>query len=193
MLVSLAVLGLIAGLTIPGVVASATKAKVNNATREAIAIISNINRDMVMNDAYGQLNNLPVYSVQNPTDPLVAYLSSQINATKQCIKNDVAPPCDFSAGGGAIPTSTLMNHSARWVLPSGAKIGVFDIGAGVYPDKLVWALDAQPNNGVNDAFTLECSTSATNIATWSYPMMKPGQCLGGTWSSGIAKFAAVYN
>ena len=70
-----------------------------------------------------------------------------------------------------------MNHSARWVLPGGARIGIFMNDSTVYSDKVMWGVDPQPNNGTEDTFILQCSTSSTNIVGWNYPILKPGECL----------------
>jgi type II secretory pathway pseudopilin PulG len=118
LLVSLGVLGLIAGLTIPSVVVSVENAKIKTSAKEAIQTMSQIVQEGILN---GDFSNITNWSLDNPTDPIVAYFTKRLGSvSKQCLKDDLAYPCNLTFGGYAL--SSYDNHSARWILSNGTAI-----------------------------------------------------------------------
>ena len=90
MLVSLAVLGLIAGLTVPSIVTSVQKAKNKAMQKETIQMISEVISAGVMNGDFANISN---WDLLSPTSPIPQYFTSKLNAT-QCIRGQQVSPCD---------------------------------------------------------------------------------------------------
>ena len=119
-MVSLAVLGLIAGLTVPGIVVSVQKRQNNLKKKEAVQLISEIVHAGVLNGDFASMGGN--VSITNSTDPLVQYFTSKLNAL-QCPLNNTTYPCNHDwANLGVNGVGT--RGSARWVLPNGTKIHI---------------------------------------------------------------------
>ena len=117
LLVSLAVLGLIAGLTVPSIVASVEKSKTKALQKETIQIISSVIQDGVLNGDFSAITN---WDVLSPSSPLIQLLTNKLNA-RPCPRGENIAPCNFNWVNGY---PTYDNHSARWVLPNGVQIGL---------------------------------------------------------------------
>ena len=145
LLVSLAVLGLIAGLTVPSIVVSVEKAKTKALLKESLQAISQIVQAGVLN---GDFDNMTNFDVTSPTSPFVDYFTTKLNA-KNCPKDTLTPPCDISLENLS-PSSGYSNHSARWILSNGVQI--FRRGDWtVFGSHISFSIDVKPN-GTNSKF-----------------------------------------
>ena len=111
---SLAVLGLIAGLTVPSIVAAVSLAKNRTLQKETIKEIAGIIQAGVLNGDFVSLDNTVI---TNSTAPIIQYFTGKFNG-QNCPKGTTVFPCDFSFEN----VTSYENHSARWVLPNGVKI-----------------------------------------------------------------------
>jgi hypothetical protein len=164
----LAVLGLIAGLTVPSVVVAVEKSRTKAVQKETIQIISSVIQDGVLTGDLSAITNL---NTANPTDPLVQFFTNKLNA-KQCVRGDNTAPCNFN---WCNEFPRYDNHSARWVLPNGVQVS---IPSGYASDvALMFAIDTKPeNNGRSISFTvggdqfyLMCNRQEnTTLTGWSW-------------------------
>ncbi|MCX5920958.1 MAG: type II secretion system protein, partial [Candidatus Melainabacteria bacterium] len=189
LLVSLAVLGLIAGLTAPSVVNSVEISRQKAVLKEDIQAISQIIQEGYLDGTFASITN---WSVLNTTDPIVQYFTSKLGGVvKQCARGTVTGSCntyhDFRG-----PTSGLNDHSGRWVLSNGTTIALVQgVTNGGY---ISFTLNGKPefNNGIGKQMAILCNIadvplsviSITGQAT-SLPVLKSAQC-GTGW-------AATYN
>jgi type II secretory pathway pseudopilin PulG len=186
-LVSLGVLGLIAGLTIPNVVASVEKGKNRAILRETIQVLSSITQAGVMNGDFSNITNWDITT--SGADSIVDYMSSKLSFTKQCLKTDTASAGCVRGYPNVPPTDITNTHNARWILPSGAKVQVqapmrsnstyilWTITSKAYADNMV-------NGGENpDMVHLVCNLTEQPIQSPGelvLPLIiKPGMC--GKW------------
>jgi prepilin-type N-terminal cleavage/methylation domain-containing protein len=204
LLVSLAVLGLIAGLTVPSIVVNIAKNREKLALREAYQIVSSITAMGVLNGDFTNITNWRID--QNTIDPqgIVAYITSQLNYTKQCFVSDITSPGCRNSGWAvgnlatAIDTSNKNRHNARWILPNGAKIQALHSGGASgwadSPSAMAWVItpksytgfmDIYNTRGANSAntFMLKCNIMDTpailNLGSGATATrVNPGQCKG---------------
>jgi len=150
------------------------KGKLKTSQREAINAVQNMFYEGYLN---GEFIGLSTYSVQTSIDPLVALISSKLNA-RQCPKGQQAPPCDHNWMNNGVGIS-LTNHSARWVLPTGVHVW---LGAASNSSRLDVIIDAVPGNTSNewaagaDSIRLQCNLSEVPLIITGVPPIRPGQC-----------------
>jgi prepilin-type N-terminal cleavage/methylation domain-containing protein len=196
LLVSLAVLGLIAGLTVPSVVVSIDRSKTRGVLREAFQTISAITQAGVLN---GDFSGITDWDVVNSTNPqgIVGYVRSKLNYAKQCLTTDITSDGCKRGWSGAAANDTSNAHNARFILPNGAKLQAHDSA----PSNSMWcwnatnmlwtvtakayANDMNAYNANPDTILISCNvTDATQ--TINGVVMKSGMCGGwdtATWTS----------
>ena len=195
LLVSLAILGLIAGLTVPSIVVSVQKAQNKTLQKEAIQTIGAIIQDGVMNGDFSSITN---WDIQSSSSPVITYFTSKLNAI-QCPKNTLTPPCDHNnTNTPANVSNATNNHSGRWVLPNGTKVWFYGTNTGAFAQGanstgFLIQIDSKPT-GTNlkalggDQLMLACNISETTNLGTNYQPVKPGMC--GPWDTNDA---IVYN
>ena len=180
LLVSLAVLGLIAGLTVPSIVASVDKSKSKASMKEAIQMVSSVFQAGYLNGDFANITSWDIKN-QNGTGSITNYFSSKFNYTKQCLTGDTTSKGCAVDFVGYPATTNANNHNARWILPTGAEVKAndtlwfsststvipFDIIA--KPDKKQISFD-----GI-DATCLVCNPRETILNIWGVSV-KPGHC-----------------
>jgi prepilin-type N-terminal cleavage/methylation domain-containing protein len=178
LLVSLAVLGLIAGLTVPSVVNSVDISRQKAVLKEDIQAISQITQEGYLD---GTFESITDWSVLNTTDPIVQYFTSKLGGVvRQCPRGTVAPPCNIRSGTEA--TSYVdVNHSGRWVMSNGTNITM--IGGGhINASYLLFVLNSKPNlnDGVGKQMAVVCNISDSLYSpVTGNGSLKPAQC--GPW------------
>ena len=190
---SLAVLGLIAGLTVPSVVNSIEISKQKAVLKEDIQAISQIIQEGYLDGTFASITD---WSVLNTTDPIVQYFTSKLGGVvKQCARGTVTGSCNTYHGLGG-PTSVVNDHSGRWVLSNGTTIAL--VGGYVNSGYIGFTLNGKPefNNGVGKQMAILCniadvpvSVISINGQATSLPVLKSGQC-GPAWSATFS--ATVY-
>ena len=185
MLVSLGVLGLIAGLTVPSIINSVETAKKKALLKEALQIVTSVIQAGVLN---GDFQNITTFDTvnQNGVGSISNYFTSKFNA-KQCVnangsKDVTSNGCNRGWNNAA--SGGYVDHYGKWLLPNGAKIS-FDYPQFVTQNSISFHifLDAYANyvstgKGTN-IFTLTC-----NITEAPYPrngdpkLLKSGTCEG---------------
>lgn len=98
MLVSLAVLGLIAGLTVPSIINSVETSRKKAIFKESLNIIKTLGQDYI-------LNNTPAFAENGVGHPYVNYIFSRMNVVKDCSKHGQT----VSTSGCAASTYTVAN------------------------------------------------------------------------------------
>lgn len=158
LLVSLAVLGLIAGLTVPSVVTAVDRGRNRSALKEAFQTISAINQAGVLN---GDFANLTEWTVGNATTPtgIVTYITSKLNYSKQCLETDTTSDGCKRGLTGQTATHSSNAHRARWILPNGVKVQASpSLTPAWSATAMVWTVTAK-------AFAADMVTTGTNPDT----------------------------
>ena len=188
LLVSLAVLGLIAGLTVPSIVASVSKSRNKILQKETIQVLTSILNTGVLDGSLSEISN---YDIQSTSSPLVQYFTTRLNATP-CPKGNTTFPCDFNFLNEGL-TSVRNNHSARWVFSNGVKVALnwywLNVSSTTLPTLSI-LIDSKPE-GTNqwdvvngDQIGIVCNLSGTTITGDTLPPfgytvqapMKSGSC-----------------
>jgi type II secretory pathway pseudopilin PulG len=175
-LVSLAVLGLIAGLTVPSIVVSVERSKNKALLKESIQVIREVLQNGVLN---GDFASMASFDIQSSTSPLIQYFSNKFNGV-QCPMGTIAPPCNHNWNDQGI-TAATNNHSGRWVLPNGVKIWIGDaLPSSTY---INFIIDVKPDGiskaGVigGDQIGLVCNLSdTTSFIAYSDVALKSAEC-----------------
>ena len=122
LLVSLAVLGLIAGLTVPSIVASVDKSKNKAILKEDFQILSSIIQAGVLSGDFDSLTSWDIVNQNGPTS-LTGYFNSKLNSTRQCLTGDfTSQGCSKNDPTSIWGQDFTNNHNGRWVLPNGSKL-----------------------------------------------------------------------
>ena len=183
LLVSLAVLGLIAGLTVPSIVASVEKSKNKAMLKEAFQLVSSITQEGVLNGSFEGISNWDITSTAS--GGIVDYFTSKFNYSKQCLVGDVlSEGCKaFYVDDGSIRDGALINHSARWILPNGSRIQT-DHQSTVSASWMFWVITTKATArnwrffGTNiNSLNIACNTSQQK-QTVNLIVLNPGQCRG---------------
>ena len=185
---SLAVLGLIAGLTVPSVVQSVEKSKQKAVLKEGIQAVSEIVQDGYLNGDFAAITD---WTLDSPTDPIVQYFTNHLGGiTKQCLTGDVAPPCNMRHDISVV-THLRVNHSARWILSNGTTLFLVADGH-ISSSRIVFNLNSKPqlNDGIGKQMAVVCNISnapavlgsSTRLAMPTNMALKPAQC-GAWWGS----------
>jgi type II secretory pathway pseudopilin PulG len=178
--VSLGILGLIAGLTVPSVINSVETSKQRAVLKEDIQAISQIVQEGYMN---GDFAGITDWSILNTTDPIVQYFTNKLGGvTQQCPRGTVAPPCNIRNATNAT-SDTHVNHSGRWVMSNGTTLTL--IGGGfVDASQILFVINSKPNldGGVGKQMPVVCNIADTPLSLYWYTTtvpLKPAQC--GPW------------
>jgi prepilin-type N-terminal cleavage/methylation domain-containing protein len=147
LLVSLGVLGLIAGLTIPSIVNSVESSKKRAIFKEDIQILSQVFTDMVQS-GYGQ--NISI----------VANLTPKLNATKVCDTDIVAQGCMKTA-----PTGLSYGDSVGFLMPNKSVI-LFPKNYTTTPDMMWFYLDFNGENTLSRVNPIGM-TGDTMVLEWN--------------------------
>jgi type II secretory pathway pseudopilin PulG len=171
------VLGLIAALTLPSIFNSVNASKIKTNQKDAIQAIQQMIYQGHMNGDFSSISN---WGFQNSTDPIVAYVTSKLNA-KQCPKGTTTGGCNHNwVNSGA---SDLRNdHSGRWVLPSGTQVW-FHLPSEVNSTYIGFLIDAQTDGTSThsavgaDQVSVKCNISDVDTTYFAGTTARPGQCV----------------
>ena len=183
MLVSLAVLGLIAGLSVPSIVASVEKSKNKAILKEDFQILSSIIQAGVLSGDFDSLTSWDIVNQNGPTS-LTGYFNSKLNSTRQCLTGN------FTSQGCNRPTSQgddsddHNNHNGRWVLSNGSRIKIHRISTTNTNGDVVFGIHSKANQstfittGSNPDFLfVRCNLSQNTLITNGLTL-KAGTCDG---------------
>ena len=179
-MVSLAVLGLIAGLTVPSVVNVVRTASNKAKLKEAYQIVSAIMAESVMNGDWASMTGFDT-ATSNAGD-VTEYFKSKLNYAKQCVASDTTSAGCTSDSGG----------NFRFIMPNGVKITILNLGHGWWaPTHGYWSFNLKADAyssyvgawNVNPTEVgLYCNiTQVTGSIFSNYSSVRPGQCVG--WGS----------
>ena len=170
LLVSLGVLGLIAGLTVPSIVASVDRSKNRAILKEDFQALSSIVQAGVLNGDFDSLTSWDIVN-QNGINSLTGYISSKLNST-QCLKGDFTfQGCNRHTSYGD-NTDDHNNHNGRWVLPNGSRIKIHSISQTNTNGDVVFGIHSKANQstfittGSNPDFIyVRCNLSQNTLFT----------------------------
>jgi type II secretory pathway pseudopilin PulG len=183
-LVSLGVLGLIAGLTIPSIVVSVDRSKNRSLIREAFQTLSAITQEGVLN---GDFANITDWDLVNSTDPkgIVGYITSKLNIAKQCLTTDIASEGCKQGWDTQPPTSGYNQHNARWILPNGVKLQAHYLTGYFNATYMIWTVTTKPyatnmqlHTNNPDSFLIVCNVGEQVYDTGHGVTIKSGMCDG---------------
>ena len=189
-------MGLIAGLTIPSVIASVEKSKNKALMKESIQAITEIVQGGVLN---GDFSSMSSFDIQSPNSPLVEYFTTRLNA-RNCAKDVLTPPCDHALEY-TTKGQSYNNHAGRWVLNNGVKIW-FDAywHTTTY---LNFFIDTKPTGDSKyavvdgDQLWIFCNVSDSpvvpNNASWYPSPLKPSQCAPPVRMDYVGQYNALFN
>jgi hypothetical protein len=200
--VSLGVLGLIAGLTIPSIVVSVEKAKTKALFKESLQAISQIVQGGVLNGDFDNMN-VNGSELYDPNSPLVQYFMTKFNG-KNCPTGTVTPPCDISLENLPV-TDNRSNHSGRWILNSGVQLFIHSSWNKQSQSFINFYIDTKPN-GTNSKFGaggdqlwLLCNIGTAPLpldvgfgVTFPFPI-KSGQCASTNYNNNAQLFDSLSN
>jgi prepilin-type N-terminal cleavage/methylation domain-containing protein len=174
LLVSLAVLGLIAAFAIPKVLSAVADSATRAGQKHTIETLQKLVSSGVANSDFVAMT---VRTTSADTDPIVTYLTQNLNA-QHCVVGNVDPPCNHMWNTTTATTPSATN-AARWVLPSGVKIWIPN--AGFTANSLDFNIDANPN-GLSEAtragadlLAVRCNVGKMAFDHLGVPL-QPGQC-----------------
>ena len=179
-MVSLAVLGLIAGLTVPSIVVSVQASQNRAKMREAFKVISDITQNAYLN---GDFENITRWdAVTTTSGSIVDYITNKSGLvfTKQCLASD------NTSKGCNVPNAAVANNiSARWILPNGVLIQAHYVSSWSDPRIMDWTIvtdtEKPPVMG-STAIYLQCNSggivpgSLNLYGGWNSSQLKPGMC-----------------
>ena len=195
----MAVLGLIAGLTVPNIVVSIDRSKNISTLREAFQTVSAITQAGVLNGDFASITDWDIVSSTDPKG-IVAYLSSKINYSKQCLATNITDE-GCRRGTSGKPASGPHNaHNARWILPNGAKIqahcpSYFNASWMTWTvTSKAYAFDMTPTGNNPDTIYVTCNLLDAPQTVFGVPL-KSGMCgmYGAVYVSGDNWGAAQFD
>ena len=185
LLVSLAVLGLIAGISVPQIVLSVDRSKNKAVLQEAFKTISDITNAGVLN---GDFANITDWNLTTSTDPkgIVGYISSKLNYVKQCETADTTSGGCTLGWPGQPPTSAYNAHNARWILANGAKLQSFH-SSYFNSSWMLWTITSKADgnmrySGTNPDMTIVVCNVRDTTQVINGLELKSGMC--GPWAAG---------
>jgi len=194
LLVSLSVLGLIVAFAIPKILQATNEASLRTSYKTTVETIQKVVSNGMLN---AEFNELTDFDVATPNSGLTAYFGRQINGTPCEDGNTTNPNCQMVWGDGATAPTPVAGTSARWILPSGARLW---IPAALGADFLLrFRIDArQDGESTNDAgspdlpdlLELTCNLNDERITFLGLPL-KPGECKPSD-ANNQAIFEAIY-
>ena len=176
-------LGLIAGLTVPSIVASVDRSKNRSILKEDFQVLSSIVQAGVLNGDFDSLTSWDIVN-QNGINSLTGYISSKLNSTRQCLTGD------FTSQGCNRPTSygddsnDHNNHNGRWVLSNGSRIKIHSISQTNTNGDVVFGIHSKANQstfvwtGSNPDFIYVRCNLSQNTLIANGLTLKAGTCDG---------------
>jgi type II secretory pathway pseudopilin PulG len=179
LLVSLGVLGLIAGLTVPSIVTAVDRSKTLALEKEAFTYMTHI-----ITEGYhrGDFDAMTDFTVDETTDPIVQYFMTRLNFTQHCPKGTVTGLCGTITHGATSTTHVWNDHSARWVISQDMTIGL--VGGHTSATYFLFTMNSKPNRpngGKPTAVVCNVSNRPLTITTTAIDVipLNPGTC--GPW------------
>jgi type II secretory pathway pseudopilin PulG len=201
LLVSLAVLGVIAGLTVPSIVASVDRGKNRSILKEAFQIVSSITNAGVLNGDFDNITSWD-FVTDNGAGSISNYFSSKLNYSKQCLTSDITSEGCKRGWVGMPPDGVHNKHNARWILPSAAKIQFNRVGTDIINSSFIlwtvtskaYANDMKQDSDNPDTIVFECQITQDLQAVdlWG-GKLKPGMCGAIQVPTHLAAFNTVFN
>ncbi len=188
-MVSLGLLGLIAGLTVPSIVASVEKQKTRSVFKEAYQIVTSITQAGQISGDFAGITDWDMVNSSNPQG-IVGYVTSKLNYSKQCLATDITSDGCRRGYVGTAANSNYNVHNARWILPNGAKIQAYiSNGSSRWEiHNMLWTITAKAyaddmimvGNNI-DSTLIRCNASDSKVTVMGVTI-NPGQCRGAdTW------------
>jgi prepilin-type N-terminal cleavage/methylation domain-containing protein len=184
LLVSLAVLGLIAGLTVPSVVQSVERGKNRSVMKEDFQVLSAIIQAGVLTGDFDALTSWDIVN-ENGSTSLAGYFNSKLNSVRQCLTGDfTSQGCLKNPATNGGDDNDSNNHNARWVLPNGSKVRIHRISQ-LVPNQLIplvilskadQTMNVITGNNVNTVYT-RCNVGSSSVVVNGITL-KPGTCGG---------------
>ncbi len=178
-------LGLIAGLTVPSIVASVDKSKNKAILKEDFQILSSIIQAGVLSGDFDSLTSWDIVNQNGPTS-LTGYFNSKLNSTRQCLTGDfTSQGCSKNDTTSSWGNDNHNNHNGRWILPNGSKLKFHDLNqVATNGDVAFTILSKADQTSFISTIVLRCNLSQNTIVTQGLTL-KPGTCDG--WNSGVYK------
>ena len=180
-MVSLAVLGLIAGLTVPSIVTSVDRSKNRSLLKEAFQTVSAITQAGVLNGDFAGITDWNTTTSTNPQG-IVAYISSKLSYSKQCLTTDITSEGCKRGFPGQPANSAFNTHNTRWILPNGTKLQAFNTSSWA-STIMMWTVTSKAfandmvQTGTNpDTILLTCNTSDAIMVLSTGGTLKSGMC-----------------
>jgi len=143
--------------------------------KEAITTIQTLIMDGQMKGEFDAISN---WGIQNSTDPVVELITSKLNA-KQCPKGITTGDYNHDWGNRGLEDS-WNNHSARWVLPTGAQITLNGVNSG----RIIVFIDGTPggpsdvNKVGGDQIEIQCNPKSNGtVTTYNGVEIRAGSCV----------------
>ena len=188
LLVSLGVLGLIAGLTIPSIVTNVEKGKRQALIKEGFQAISSIVQAGYMNGDFDDITSWDIVN-QKGTGSIVDYFNQKLNATYRCNTNDTSKGCGKYMSALLLPNGTRpwsspvpWNHNAVWIMPSRAMYWIHGTSR-VDRNRIEWDITSDAYaadlfiGGKNPSTViLYCNLSDTPNNPYNVKPTQPGNC-----------------
>jgi prepilin-type N-terminal cleavage/methylation domain-containing protein len=196
LLVSLGVLGLIAGLTVPSIIVGVERSKNRNLQKESVQVISQIIQEGFLSGDFANISN---WDGLDSASPIVQYFTNKLNA-RQCPRVEKTYPCDHNSNNLGV-NAPHNDHSGRWVLSNGTKLQFIDPPAYVNATMLLFTIDSKPE-GISkfavvdgDQLHVVCNISEdpTNVNNVLFGRpTKAGMC--GPWGGGwLTQWDALFS
>ena len=193
-LVSLALLGLIVAFAIPKVLQAANEATLRTSYKTTVETVQKIVSNGMIN---GDFKGLSDFDVATSTSGLTAYVGRQINGTACEDGNATNPNCQMLWGTGAAVPTPVTGTSARWILPSGARLWIPEaLGAdGLLRFRIDARIDGESTNDstspdLADLLELTCNLNDATVTFLGNPL-RPGECKPSD-ANNQAIFDAIY-
>jgi hypothetical protein len=193
-LIAVSALGVIATFTIPKVLQAANDATLRTSYKTSIDTVQKMVSNGMLNADFNELTD---FDVATSTSGLTTYFGSQLNATPCEDGNTNNPDCQMVWGAGTTAPTAVTGTSARWVLPSGARLWV---PAALGVDFLLrFRIDARRDGASSndssspnlpDLLELTCNLNDASVTFLGNPL-KPGECKPSD-ANNQAIFEAIY-
>jgi hypothetical protein len=199
-LVSLGVLGLIAGLTIPSIVASVETSKKKAGFKEAFQVLSEVVNAGYLN---GDFANITDWDAGLSTSPIVQLLTSKLNAIPcpaGSASSGIPQVCKHTIGTNNGPIDHVNIVSARYILPSGVQFWIYTPDSfSSSADHLTFEVESKQSADPNPTWVvggnnilIVCNLSEQRVFNWnsSSHNIASGHC--GPWNGSQAAYDDLF-
>lgn len=193
-LVSLAFLGIIVAFAVPKILHATNEASMRTSYKTTVETVQKIVSNGMLNADFNELTD---FEVATSTDGLTAYVGRQINGTPCEAGNTTNPNCQMEWGDGTTAPTAVAGTSARWILPSGARLWIPEaLGVdGLLRFRIDARIDGESTNDSSspdlpDLLELTCNINDTTV-TFLGNSLKPGEC-NPSDANNQAIFEAIY-